>query len=197
MDGWLVIPGWAKWQSRRDRRDPWLKDWLDQLDRDEYLTLTLAERGLIVDIRRAYARFDGQLRAAMLPGYIHARVRQKQLDRLVDAGLLTISAAKPPPLGGEAAARAREEEEEEKETPYPFSLNGEERTHTTARERGENPRAVAARGGAERRARAWIDNGLARMVPDEHLEEVIADEFALHDPELVADLATYARQRIK
>jgi len=115
LTGWLVVVGFPKWQSRRDRRDPWLKDWLDQLDRDEYLTLTLAERGLISDIRKAYARHNGQLRAELLPGLIHARVRIKQLDRLVEAGYLLLSAAKPPPLRGRSDARAREEEEEEEE----------------------------------------------------------------------------------
>lgn len=117
--GWLVIPNWDRWQSRKDRHDPWLKDWIDQLDRDEHLTLTLAERGLIADIRRAYARFDGQLRANVLPGLIQARVRINQLERLVEAGFLEISAAKPQPLRGESAARAREEKEVEIETPKP------------------------------------------------------------------------------
>lgn len=115
IEGWIVIPGWEKFQSRRDRRDPWIKDWIDQLDRDEHLSLTLAERGLIADIRRAYRRHNGQLRANILPGLIQARVRIDQIERLSNAGLLVIVAAKPPPLGGETAARAREEVEVEKE----------------------------------------------------------------------------------
>jgi hypothetical protein len=111
--GWIVIPNWDKFQSRPDRHDPWIKDWIDQLDRDEYLSLTLAERGLIVDIRRAYSRHNGQLRSRMLPGLIQARVRINQLERLRDAGFIAFSAAKPPPIGRRSAARAREDLEVE------------------------------------------------------------------------------------
>lgn len=201
-DGWLVVPNWSKWQSRRDRSDPWLKDWLDQLDRDEYLTLTLAERGLIADIRRTFARFDGQLRVTMLAGYIHARVQRKQLDRLVEAGFLVISAAKPPPIGSASAARARGEKEEEKDTPISRQSRDIENRNGTPRERGENPRATGTNPRAvakatlpERQAQAWIANGLADHIPDAHLEEVLADEFGIVEPELIAELATLARAK--
>ena len=36
MDGWIVIPNWDKFQHYKDRHAPWLKDYVDQLDRDEY-----------------------------------------------------------------------------------------------------------------------------------------------------------------
>jgi hypothetical protein len=124
-DPWIVIPKWDKFQSRKDRHDPWIKSHIDQLDRDEYLSLTLAERGLLADIRHAYSRANGQLRAKILPGYIHARVRIKQLERLREAGFLDIVAAKPPPLGRQSAARGREE----KERDLPKSLQRKTRDH--------------------------------------------------------------------
>lgn len=203
-DGWLIIPNWERWQSRRDRHDPWIKSYADQLDRDEYLSLTLAERGLLADIRHAYSRHNGQLRAKILPGYIHARVRIDQLQRLKDAGYIDVVAAKPPPLGGASAARAREEVEVDRDTPYPAERGNVLNENGTPRERGENPRAlgtnpraVAKRTLPERQARRWIENGLAREVPDAHLEEVIADEFSIREPELVAELASYARERAR
>jgi len=110
-DGWLVIPEWSKWQSRSDRRDPWIKGYIDQLDRDDFLNLTLAERGLLESIRYLYARFDGQIRTSNVQGLIGQRVYQKHLDALSNAGYIDIVAAKPPPIGGQSAARAREEEE--------------------------------------------------------------------------------------
>lgn len=176
-DGWLIVPNWERWQSRADRHDPWIKSYIDQLDRDEYVNLTLAERGILADIRHLYSRHNGQLRAKMLPGLVHARVRIDQLERLKDAGYIAIVAAKPPPLGSETAARAREEKEIEKEKDFPKGFHGKN---------GNGP---------ERRARAWIANGLAAEVPDAHLEEVIADEFGIAEPELIAELAKLAREQ--
>lgn len=121
--GWIVIPNWDRWQSRPDRHDPWIKDWIDQLDRDEHLSLTLAERGLIVDIRRAYSRHNGQLRSRILPGLIQARVRINQLERLRDAGFIAFSAAKPPPIGRRSAARAGEDLEVDKDLPKKVSTS--------------------------------------------------------------------------
>ena len=117
MDEWIVIPSWPKWQSRRDRRDPWIKDWLDQDDREEYRNLTLAEVGLLTVLRRLYARSDGVVSTVSARRLIGRETRQKQWDSLVDAGLLVISAAKPPRISSESAARAPVEVEVEVETP--------------------------------------------------------------------------------
>lgn len=202
LAGWIVIPEWEKWQARRDRHDPWIKDYVDQLDRDEYVSLTFADRGLLGDIRRLFSRLDGHLKVSSLPGLTQQKVRQKSLDSLRGAGFIEILAAKPPPLGRQFAANPRpirglEVEVEVEGPPYPLEDEGEKPSRLNGlnpRARGVNPRALAADAAAELRARAWIANGLAAHVPDDHLEEVLEDEFGPLEPELLAELATEARR---
>lgn len=108
-DGWIVIPGWAKFQHYPDTRGiVWVKDYLDQLDRDEYLELTFAERGLLLDLRKLYARRRGLVRSdtKTLSRALTKRVTQHQLDSLNHAGFIEIVASRPLAL-----ARSREEEE--------------------------------------------------------------------------------------
>ena len=111
QDVWIVIPNWEKWQPRRDRHDPWIKSYVDQLRRDEYLDLSLAERGLLENIRHLYSTQNGLLRARSLPGLVQQKVRRVSLERLSDAGFIQLSAAKPPPIRRGSAARARGEGE--------------------------------------------------------------------------------------
>jgi hypothetical protein len=115
-DGWIVIPNWAKFQHYPDNRGIiWVKDYLDQLDRDDYGDLTLAERGLLLDLRKLYARRRGLVRSdtKTLSRALTVRVTQQQLDSLNDAGFIEIVARRPLAL----RALARREEEERKKTP--------------------------------------------------------------------------------
>ena len=60
---WIVIPNWDKFQHYSDRNAPWIKDYVDQLDRDEYLSLSAGTRALLSDVRKLYARRAGQVPA--------------------------------------------------------------------------------------------------------------------------------------
>ncbi len=108
-DRWIVIPGWDKFQHYHDRSPKWIKDYIEQLDRDEYLALTFAERGILQDIRKLYSR-----RSLTLPGntrelsrVLGQRLSGKQLQRLVDAGYIEIVASKPVPKPYQPASTKR------------------------------------------------------------------------------------------
>lgn len=92
-----MIPGWDAFQHYRDRNPKWIKDYVEQLDRDEYMGLTLAERGLLADIRKLYARRFSALpgKPATLTRLLNQPVREKQLQRLAQAGFIEFSASKP------------------------------------------------------------------------------------------------------
>ena len=112
-DRWIVIPGWSKFQHYPDNRGiVWVKDYLDQLDRDDYMDLTLAERGLLADLRKLFARRRGLVHAdaKLLSRALTVRVTQKHLDSLNDAGFIQIVASKP-------LAQKRSKKREEKKRP--------------------------------------------------------------------------------
>lgn len=117
---WIIIPGWDKFQHYRDRRPVWIKNYLDQHDRDEYLELPAGTRALLHDLRLMYARRRGQIRldTRWLSGELHVRVTTQQLEALNHAGFISFSASKPVPIryeSGPSLARAREETEAERE----------------------------------------------------------------------------------
>jgi len=201
--GYISIPGWRTFQhyNPEKRGQPWIKDYLEQLDDDDYRALSFAQRGLLQDLRRAYARSRSRLNADTvgLSRRLGAQVTRRQLDALVQAGFIRIVASEALADGYHVAsrvARAEGEGELEIDPPYPHEV-GERPSRENGgnpRANGENPRAVAIREGPERKARAWIANGLAAHVPDVHLEEVLLDEFGPMEPELVAELAQEARE---
>lgn len=105
---WVVIPGWDKFQHYHDRRPVWIKDYPDQLDRDEYRALVPTARALLQDVRRLCALSDGVVRRDTVAARVGMRVKREHWDSLVNAGFVEFSASKPLAL-----ARARGETEEE------------------------------------------------------------------------------------
>ena len=98
---WIVIPNWSKFQHRdawRSRIPPWICDYTEQTGREEYLHLTLAQRGLLHGIRLEYARSRSQLSASTASLARRLGVRQilhRDLEALNDAELVQFSASKP------------------------------------------------------------------------------------------------------
>jgi hypothetical protein len=180
-----------------------VKTYTELLADEAYLSLGAAPRAILHSLWLAYAQSRCRLSAdtGQLSRRLNLRVRQSDLEALNRAGFIDFVASASLADGYHAASasRAREEEEKEKEkdSPLPPQSGG-----TSSRENGlnpralgENPRALAKTTLPERRARKWIDNGLADLIPDAHLEEVLADEFDIGERELAAELATYARER--
>lgn len=110
-DGWVIVPNWEKWQSRKDRNDPWIKTYTDLVHRDEYLNLAPTARALLHGIWLLYSLHDGVLRASRVQSALNLRATRQHWDSLVHAGFIVISAAKPPPIRGLEVEKERRERE--------------------------------------------------------------------------------------
>jgi hypothetical protein len=132
-DLWIIVPNWDKYQSYTDRAPPFIKLWLELQDSDTWWALNYTERGILVTIWMAYARFNGQLRASHLPRLCQSRARHEHLTSLNHAGLIEFSTEKP--SRARASLRAPEEKRREREE------RGRPRTRASARPpaQEENP----------------------------------------------------------
>lgn len=126
---WIVIPGWDVFQHRDAGRSgrglAWIRDYADQLHKDEYRGLTFHQRGLLRDLRHAYASTQGQLRDgperqtrdndatdtrqtrdshATLTRRFGQRVTTPDLQALIQAGFIEVTASRPPALGQHEAS---------------------------------------------------------------------------------------------
>lgn len=129
-DRWIVIPKWDEFQHRDAARanvPTWIKDFTQQLSKDEYLDLTWEQRGLLHDIRLEYARAKRQLRVSVtsdprgtrvsltsLSRRLGQTVRLSQLEALRDAGFIEFSASKPASMDASTPASTEERREEKR-----------------------------------------------------------------------------------
>ena len=109
-DQWIVIPNWERFQHYQDRRPIWIKDYTDQLDRDEYRALSPTARALLQDVRRLCALSDGVVRRDTVAARVGMRLKREHWKELNDAGFIQLVASKPLAL-----TRAGAETEKEKE----------------------------------------------------------------------------------
>lgn len=112
-DGYIYVTGWDKFQHYHDRNMIWMKVYTDLLDNDAFRSLSNADRGLLLGIWLLTARMgNGRVRAGYSQGTAKvepnssqgcASLRQlsdqlgtriRQLDRLIDAGFITVRASK-------------------------------------------------------------------------------------------------------
>jgi hypothetical protein len=139
-DGWIVVPSWADFQHYADRDPLWIKLYLRLRNRDEWRSLTLAQRGLLVSIWIEYAASGGQLRSSDVPGLVLQKLPRKSLDALCEAGFIEVSASRPlaAPSRARADARSRETETEREPPPTPSAdaegENGRQPLTLTAKE---------------------------------------------------------------
>jgi hypothetical protein len=98
-DRWIVVRNWDKFQHYTDRTPVWIKLYTNLNSEDEWLNLSLSDRGLLVSIWCEYARSKGQLRVLSLaksvglrPHYAHL---YRHLERLNHAGFIHLVASKP------------------------------------------------------------------------------------------------------
>ena len=103
MSGYIYIKNWKKFQHpdvvRGGNRLPWIRDYTDQLDHEEYHTLSLNARGALQDLRRLCATY-GNGRVSAQPAYLERRLNwpsryaARALERLSEAGFIEIRASK-------------------------------------------------------------------------------------------------------
>lgn len=179
---WIVIPKWDKFQHYHDRNAPWIKNYTDLVHRDEYLELAPTARALLHGIWLLYELGAGVVRASSVQPALRMRAGGEHWNSLIHAGFIEISASKPLALTRarvRAGALARGEETKSKNPQTPADAGAPKSTLSKKR----------------RKAERWIDNGLADQVPTEHLRDVLADEFDIHDPELLTALMAKAQPK--
>jgi hypothetical protein len=98
-DLYIVIPNWGKFQHYKDRRPVWIKLYTELSSRDDWRSLTFAERGLLVTIWIEYAQARGRLRVSSVLSSVplrgHLRRALSGLTRLNDAGFIRLVDSKP------------------------------------------------------------------------------------------------------
>jgi len=133
---WIVVRNWDRFQHYSDRSPTWIKSYTAQLHDPDYLGLSSHVRAVLEGVRLAYASSNGQLllNTRSLSAQLALRVMSRDLESLIRAGFIEVSASRPLAL-----RYPRREEEKEKEkrrdsppTPPPGGL----------RANGTNPRAV-------------------------------------------------------
>ena len=120
MDGWIVVPNWDKYQSYKDREPKWIKLHLALNSDDDWLGITIAERGMLTTIWVEYARSRGQLRVGKVMQLCGKSARSKHVTSLSHAGFIRIVGTKPL-----AHARSREEKKNKSKNPLPPSEKGD------------------------------------------------------------------------
>jgi hypothetical protein len=124
---YISVHNWRKFQhyDPAKRTPVWIKDHLDQQDRDDYRALTFAQRGLLQNIRQAYARSHCTLRddPAALTRRFGQRVRRRQLDALNHAGFIDFVASAALADGYQVASTEVEVEVEKKPPKSPLQQN--------------------------------------------------------------------------
>lgn len=111
---WIDVPSWDRFQHYSDRQPPWIKLYLELLDKPEWLTLTPTAKSLLVTIWLLRARLKGPVEVVILRLYtpIESRTRHftVALKQLNGAGFIALSAS---------AVLAPEKRREEARAPAP------------------------------------------------------------------------------
>lgn len=113
-DDWLIVPNWQRFQHYGNRNPVWIKLYTELNSDDKWLGLSLSERGLLATVWLEFCRSNGQVRLENVRRLCGSSARGSHIEALVDAGLLRVSASKPPPIRA-SASRAHEETETDKE----------------------------------------------------------------------------------
>ena len=118
--GFIYVKNWKKFQHpdvvRGGTRLPWIRDYCEQVDHEEYINLSLNARGALQDLRRLSAMY-GNGRVSAQPAYLERRLNwprryaPRALERLSEAGFIEIRASKAQAPRKQPAGREREEKE--------------------------------------------------------------------------------------
>src|SRR6266511_1301738 len=97
---WIHVRNWDRFQHYKRRGVPWIKDYAAQLHDEDYMSLSLAQCGLLHRIRLEYASTHPQgilktlSRHLLSPNKGDSRHFQDNLEALSDAGFIVLSASK-------------------------------------------------------------------------------------------------------
>ncbi len=128
-DGWILVLKWDELQHYKNRNPPWIKNYLNLLDKDEYMELSPGSRALLHGLWLLVARRAGDsphssfidppcfpADTLRLSRALSMKVSSHHIASLVHAGFIEVSASKP--LASSLAKRGQNaslEREREKE----------------------------------------------------------------------------------
>lgn len=171
-DRWITVPDWGRFQHYGLARQPiWIKNYTALLHKDEYLELTLAERGVLHGIWLAYAFRRGHVLTGRDLSYTlgvksHYAHLSRHVAALNHAGFIGLTASRP-------------------DSNSFYSILSKVDAGAGA---GAGASTKSAEDKARRKAENWIRNGAASQVPPGDLRRVLSDEFHIDDAETVMDL---------
>lgn len=151
MSEWIVIPNWdgpTGFQHYKDRNPKWIKNYTELMSDEDYLALTLAERGVLHGLWLEYASSRRALprNTSSLTRRLGQKVTNKQLERLNHAGFIGFSASRPLAKPAQVASPDKEVEKEKEQRPKPLAKHdgqGEETSRGEMRLLGANERYFA------------------------------------------------------
>jgi hypothetical protein len=121
---WIVVPRWNEHQHYKHRKgDAWHKEHARQLDDDDYISLPLATRGVLIGLRLMYGRSRSEsigetgARRVLATSDADARRWREHIKRLSDAGFIQVLASKPLAARKQNASPEERREEEIPLTP--------------------------------------------------------------------------------
>ena len=140
MEGWIVIPNWRRFQHYRDRNPKWVKVYTELMSDPAFRGLTLHQRGLLISLWLEYATARRQLRDSTLTltRQLGQRVMRRDVDALVDAGFVEVSASSP-------LAEPEQNARPELSTSYLTKKAASSRAHAPAAASAQQQLMVAAR----------------------------------------------------
>jgi len=110
-DIWIIVRNWERFQHYKDRRPVWIKTYTELTGLDEYRALSLAARGVLHGIWIEYSNARGVIKlGASLSQRLGQHVSKQQLDSLVDAGFIELSASRPTTQRASLETEKRREE---------------------------------------------------------------------------------------
>jgi hypothetical protein len=114
---WIVIPNWDGkdgFQHYKDRDPIFIKNYRRLLTKDEYLTLTFHQRGILHSLWLEYAASNRQIRdnTLTLTRRLGQRVTTRDLEALNRAGFIVFTASKPLAQRYHIASPEKEKEKE-------------------------------------------------------------------------------------
>jgi len=118
---WIVVPNWREFQHYTDRDPTWIKSYTRLLNDDDYLGLTMRQRGILHGLWLLYAACDGLVRGSS-PARLGLMlgddsVRTRDIAALNHAGFIQLSASRPLALRYQLASPEKEREKKDPLTP--------------------------------------------------------------------------------
>jgi hypothetical protein len=94
-DQWIIVRNWDRFQHYTHRNPTWIKVYTELAHKDEFISLTLPQKGMLLTIWIEYAASRGRVSIEMIRRRVGVSYRNATVEALNHAGFITLSASKP------------------------------------------------------------------------------------------------------